>query len=58
MVMNLNGKYKLRIELVDKNGMVAVVEYRMFIIGDEKSHYILTVNSYVGNNDIPGKVLL
>ena len=54
--MSLNGKYKLRIELVDKNGMVAVVEYRTFIVGDEKSHYILTVNSYVANNDIPGKV--
>ena len=56
--MSLNGKYKLRIELVDKNGMVAVVEYRMFIVGDEKSHYILTVNSYIENNDILGKVLL
>ena len=53
-----DGNYRLKIELVDKNGTVAVVEYGTFIIGDEISNYTLTVGSYVENNDIPGKVLL
>ena len=48
--------YKLKIELVDKDGTVAVVEYRTFIVGDEKSYYTLTVDDFFANNTIPGKL--
>ena len=50
-----DGNYKLKIELIDKDGTVAVVEYGTFIIGDETSYYTLKVDEYFANNRIPGK---
>ena len=50
-----DGNYKLKIELIDRDGTVAVVEYGTFIIGDEISKYTLTVDGYFASNIIPGK---
>ena len=45
-----DGNYRLEIELVDKNGTLAVFEYGSFIIGDEVSNYRLTVSSYIAGS--------
>ena len=49
-----DGNYTLRVELMDPEGTLAVVEYDTFIIGDESSNYKLTVGGYDGSEP-PGK---
>ena len=55
--LTTDGNYVLRIELIDFQGELAVVEYDTFIIGDESSNYKLTVGGYDGS-DPPGKTVL
>ena len=55
--LTTDGNYVLRIELIDFQGELAVVEYDTFIIGDEISNYELTVGGYDGS-DPPGKTVL
>ena len=43
----------LRIELVDKDGVMAAVEYKLFVVYDEASNYTLKVEGY-DNSAPPG----
>ena len=44
-----DGNYKLKIELVDQNGTVAVAEYGLFSVDDDSSNYKLTVGNYTSS---------
>ena len=49
-----NGSYRLRVEMEDKDGIKVAVEYNTFMVGDEDSHYTLTVGGFEGS-DPPGR---
>ncbi|XP_071168007.1 fibrinogen-like protein A [Mytilus edulis] len=48
-LLTSSGLYKLRVELVDTNGIMYFAEYSTFAVGDATSRYILTINGYSGN---------
>lgn len=47
--MTSNGKYELRVDMVDKNYNKRYAVYKNFIVGDAASKYILIVGGYSGN---------
>ncbi|OPL33429.1 hypothetical protein AM593_08055, partial [Mytilus galloprovincialis] len=49
-MMTSNGKYELRVDIVDKsNKKKTYAVYKTFVVGDAASKYTLTVGDYSGN---------
>lgn len=47
-----HNRHELRIDMYDFDGQTKYAKYSMFMIGDEKSEYELTVLGYKGNAGI------
>lgn len=48
-MMTSNGKYELRVDIVDKSNKKTYAVYKTFFVGDAASKYKLTVGDYSGN---------